>query len=220
MDIYTEIIKFKKEHKVNNDALGEVVGKNGDALRKSLARKSLSELEIDAIRKFMKSTVENSISDYPIDKRFLETTEPNYEYQNIKNAVPYYDIEFTSSFLIVENNQQTRPDSYISHPFFKGCDFVARNSGQSMSKIIKHGDAIGLVEVKGWQDFFVLNEVYAIVTINNQRMVKIIRAGETPDSFTLISKPSDGKLDEFPPQQIKKDQILSIFKVQASSHLF
>lgn len=135
-------------------------------------------------------------------------------------AVPYYDVEFTSSYLEVENNQTLIPNSYISHPFFAGCDMVVRNSGQSMVKLIAHGDAVGLVRVENWRDFFPLGEVYAIVTKNGFRMIKIITSGVDDEHYMLISKPTDGKKDEFPPQQIKKESILQIFKVQASSHLF
>jgi hypothetical protein len=89
-----------------------------------------------------------------------------------------------------------------------------------MAKLISHGDAIGLVRINNWKDFFPYGEVYAIVTNDGFRMVKIITEGNTDDTYTLISKPTDSKKDEFPPQQIKKSSILSIFKVQASSHLF
>lgn len=135
-------------------------------------------------------------------------------------GVPYYDIEFTSSYLEVENDQTLIPNSYISHPFFVGCDMVVRNSGQSMAKLIAHGDAVGLVKVENWRDFFPLGEVYAIVTTNRFRMIKIITSGIDDRHYTLISKPTDSKKEEFPPQQIKKESILQIFKVQASSHLF
>ena len=135
-------------------------------------------------------------------------------------GVPYYDVEFTSSYLEVENNQTIRPTSYISHPFFIGCDMVVRNSGQSMAKLIAHGDAVGLVRIDNWREFFFFVEVYAIVTTNNFRMIKIITEGEDNDHYTLISKPTDSKKEEFPNQQIKKESILQIFKVQASSHLF
>lgn len=141
-------------------------------------------------------------------------------YYTEPKGVPYYDVDFTAGFLEVLNDQHTQPDSYVSHPFFKNCDYVVRASGQSMAKVIKHGDAIGLIKIEDWMDFIPLGEIYAIVTTNNFRMVKIITKGETKDSFTLISKPTDAKKEEFPPQQIQKNKILSIFKVQACAHLF
>ena len=105
-------------------------------------------------------------------------------------------------------------------PLFLGCDYVVRASGQSMARVISHGDAIGLVKLNNWFEFLPFGEVYAIVTRDDYRMIKIITEGKSDDTYTLISKPTEGKKDEFPPQQIKKDSVLSIFKVQVSSHLF
>lgn len=73
-------------------------------------------------------------------------------------GVPYYDIDFTAGFLEVENNNQIKPDSYINHPFFKGCDYVVRASGQSMAKVIAHGDAIGLIKIDNWRVFMLLEK--------------------------------------------------------------
>lgn len=139
---------------------------------------------------------------------------------NTSTGVPYYDVDFTAGFLEVENSQQTKPNSYITHPFFIGSDFVVRASGQSMAKVIKHGDAVGLRKIENWRDFIPMGEIYAIITTNGFRMIKIISPGEEKDSYTLISKPTDSKKDEFPNQQIKKELISHVYKVQASSHLF
>lgn len=135
-------------------------------------------------------------------------------------GVPFYDIEFTAGFLEVENNQQIKPDSYINHPFFKGCDYVVRASGQSMAKVIKHGDAIGLIKLANWMNFIPNGEIYAIVTKDGHRLIKVVVNSVENESLTLISKPSDSKIDEFPPQNINKKDILAIYKVQATSHLF
>lgn len=165
-------------------------------------------------------------STLPLEERLNEirssvVKEPADDYLKTKKiGVPYYDVDFMAGFLPVENNSQSTPDSYITHPFFKGCDYVVRASGQSMAKVISHGDAIGLIKVNNWQEFFPFGEIYAIVTKDGFRMIKVITKGETDDCFTLISKPTESKKEEFPPQQIKKSLILSIFKVQASSHLF
>jgi len=159
-----------------------------------------------------------------LEERFNEINkdlvkEASQEY--VKNiGVPYYDVDFMAGFLPVDNSSKAVPDSYITHPFFKGCDYVVRASGQSMAKLISHGDAIGLTKVNNWQEFFPFGEIYAIVTKDGFRMIKVITKGETEETFTLISKPTESKKEEFPPQQIKKSFILSIFKVQASSHLF
>jgi hypothetical protein len=171
---------------------------------------------LDLVKNHLKNESE-SLS-YKTDSEILVVNEGSELYGNKK--VPYYDLDFTSGFLEVENNQQTVPSSYISHPFFAGCDMVVRNSGQSMAKVIAHGDAIGLVRLNNWRDFFPFGEIYAIVTSDRYRMIKVITKGENENSYTLISKPTDSKKHEFPDQQIKKDSILYLFKVQASSHLF
>lgn len=142
--------------------------------------------------------------------------EPEIKY----SGVPYFDVDFSAGKGMVSFNQQSIPNSYITHPFFKGCDFVVRNSGHSMAKIIKHGDAMGLKQVHNWQEFLAFGEVYAIVLNDERRLTKIITKGETKEYFTIISKPSDKKKDEFPPQQLKKSLILAIFKVEASSCQF
>ena len=51
--------------------------------------------------------------------------------------MPYYDVDFTAGFLPIENNNQIVPNAYVSHPFFKGCDYIVRASGQSMAKVVK-----------------------------------------------------------------------------------
>jgi len=176
-------------------------------------------------RDWLKSGTGNmELSDYDQNETINHFSETELDYKKNQKketkGVPYYDVEFTAGFLEVENNNSIMPDSYVSHPFFKGCDYVVRASGQSMAKVICHGDAIGLVKINNWKEFFPFGEIYAIVTNDGFRMVKVITKGDTDDYYTLISKPTDNKKDEFPNQQIKKSSIMSIFKVQASSHLY
>lgn len=156
-----------------------------------------------------------------VDERENDSIDNISETDNmVTKGVPYYDLDFTLSFVGVENSQQIQPDSYVTHPFFSGCDYIVRASGQSMAKIIKHGDAIGLIKIENWQEFIPLGEVYAIVTKNGFRMVKIITKGKDEKHFKLVSKPSENKKNEFPDQEIKKESIIQLYKVQASSHLF
>jgi Peptidase S24-like len=202
MDFYERIQLEKIKKKLSNKDVGRVLDMDGEAFRMAMVRKSLKPLQMKEIEKYFE----------------IEKSE-NIEDKNII-GIPYYDVDFSLGFLPLENNSQTKPDYYISHPFFKGCDCVVRASGQSMAKLIAHGDAIGLIKLDNWQDFFPLGEIYAIVTVNGFRMIKIVTKGELEDTYTLISKPTDSKKEEFPPQQIKKQSILTMFKVQASSHLF
>lgn len=179
-------------------------------------------------------TIEKIVSLFPdVDLHWLITGESKYEgklfetvseetakYQLTEKGTPYFDVDFESGFTFLENNQTTKPTSYINHPFFATSDIVVRNSGQSMAKVIKHGDAIGLKHLPMWREFLELGEIYALVLIDDRRLVKVIAKGETEDSYTLISKPTDNKKDEFQPQQIKKSFIRTVFKVEAYSGLF
>ena len=147
MDFYEKLTIEKAKRKLNNKALGKVIDMEGEAFRMAVTRKSLSALQIREIEKFFDS---HNLENKQIENSHV-LNEPAPEYQK---GVPYYDVEFSAGFLEVENNQSAHPDSYISHPFFKGCDYVVRASGQSMAKVICHGDAIGLRKVNNWQEFF------------------------------------------------------------------
>lgn len=212
-NFYDKLFLEKKKRKLTNADLGKAIGKNADAFRMALSRKKLSDLEKEKLSNLF--GLEN-------DSENMKVSEPTLAYKSLnqKVKVPYYNIEFTASFLESFNSQQAEPDSFITHPFFENCDYVVRNSGQSMAKLIKHGDAIGLKKIENWQEFLPLGEIYAIVTTNGFRMVKIITQGKDDDHYTLVSKPSDGKKHEFPDQQIKKSMILHIFRVEVSSHKF
>jgi len=216
-----DVIAIRKKLSLTQEGFAEVIGvskntvynwENGAKIPDSRAKMLKSFIHTGNEKPEDFNYNEESLS---IDNNILK--EP---IESIKKGVPYYDVEFTAGFLEVTENHGVKPDSYIDHPFFRGCDYVVRASGQSMAKVICHGDAIGLIKINNWQEFFPFGEIYAIVTNDNFRMVKVITKGENEDTYTLISKPTDSKKDEFPPQQIKKTSIAAIFKVQASSHLF
>jgi hypothetical protein len=209
MDI--EIHKERKKLGLTQKELAEDLGVSYQTIQNWEAGKVIPKSKNQILVNYFKNKKPK------IQDETLILNEPSEDYHK---GVPYYDVDFTASFLEVTNNQSIKPDSYIDHPFFKGCDYVVRASGQSMAKVISHGDAIGLLRVNNWREFFPFGEIYAIVTVDNFRMIKVITKGETDEYYTLISKPTDSKKDEFPPQQIKRSAILSILKVQASSHLF
>ena len=176
---------------------------NAEELKEKRKELGLTQTEFGKLfEKVTMRTVQNweggvtSVPNYVdavVERELQKLNAPNFvkesesEYTTGKQVgVPYYDIDFTAGFLPLDNSQQRAPDSYISHPFFKGCDYVIRASGQSMAKVIAHGDAIGLTRVNNWQEFFPYGEIYAIVTNDGFRMIKIITKGESNESFTQI----------------------------------
>jgi hypothetical protein len=82
--------------------------------------------------------------------------------------------------------------------------WLCKSFRSKYGKVICHGDAIGLIKVKNWKEFFPFGEIYAIVTIDNFRMIKIVTKGENDNYYTLISKPTDSKKMNFHPTNKKK----------------
>ncbi|QOD60618.1 S24/S26 family peptidase [Polaribacter haliotis] len=224
MESKKKVILIRKLAEENNITAYDI-GKNTEISLTS-ARNVLEDDNItprvktlNIILEYLENAIVGTKNQYELKEEFQsKVTEETVNY--LPEGVPYYDVEFAAGFEDFTQNQAIKPTSIILHPFFTGCDFVIRASGQSMAKIIKHGDAIGIKQLDNWQEFLPFGEIYAIVTKDNYRMIKVITKGSTEDYFTLISKPTDNKKEEFPPQEIKKNQIISIFKVQASSYLF
>lgn len=222
MNIKEKLRQYAKTKGLSPTKLSQMIGQSDGYLRTdgnvysnviAQIRKVLTDLNIDWLL-FDEGNM--------IISKNNQTNEPQVSYglQTTPSGTPYFDVDFESGFTFLENNQTTKPTSYINHPFFATSDIVVRNSGQSMAKVIKHGDAIGLKHLPMWREFLALGEIYALVLIDDRRLVKVIAKGENKDNYTLISKPTDNKKEEFQPQQIKKSFIRTVFKVEAYSGLF
>lgn len=133
-----------------------------------------------------------------------------YEYRPARNSSekPYYDIDFALGFHEMYNDEPNVPLKYISVPGYDKADFWCRTSGDSMKPFISNGDIIALREVQDWQSFLPLNEVYAVMTTNDMRTVKVVRKGSDDMHFTLHAYN-----EEYEDQEIDKTAITKIFKV-------
>ena len=59
---------------------------------------------------------------YIVDKEWLLTGEEKQTQQpEVPSGVPYYNVDFTLGFDIMENDQTTIPDSYIDFPQYNRC---------------------------------------------------------------------------------------------------
>ncbi len=121
---------------------------------------------------------------------------------------PFYDIDFALGFSEMYNDEPNVPSRYITVPGYEKADFWCRTSGDSMKPFISNGDIIALREVKDWQDFLPLNEVYAVMTTNDLRTVKVVRKGSDDMHFTLHAYNG-----EYEDQEISKAAITKVFKV-------
>ncbi len=121
---------------------------------------------------------------------------------------PFYDIDFALGFDSMYNDEPNVPSRYISVPGYEKADFWCRTSGDSMKPFISNGDIIALREIRDWQDFLPMNEVYAIMTTNELRTVKVVRRGSDDSHLTLHAYN-----EEYEDQEINKVAIAKVYKV-------
>lgn len=121
---------------------------------------------------------------------------------------PFYDIDFALGFGEMYNDEPNVPSKYISVPGYEKADFWCRTSGDSMKPFISNGDIIALKEILDWQSFLPMNEVYAVMTTNDLRTVKVIRKGSDNEHFVLHAYN-----EEYEDQEINKATITKVFKV-------
>ena len=129
----------------------------------------------------------------------------------VVSGVPFYDVEFALGYDEMYNDTPNVPTKYISIPGYEKADFWCRASGDSMKPVISNGDIIALKAVEDWQSFLPMNEVYAIMTTNDLRTVKIVRKGSDEEHFTLHAYN-----EEYEDQEIPKEAITKVFKVLGS----
>ena len=123
---------------------------------------------------------------------------------------PYYDVDFIGGFDLVLNNQAINPEYNIDfRPYNKPGVIWCNITGHSMEPKISHGDIIAIKEVSDWQNYLTYGEIYAIVTQNELRTVKIIRKASQEANFRLVPI-NTSQYDE---QEIPKTMVLKVFEV-------
>lgn len=127
---------------------------------------------------------------------------------NAITSKPFYDVDFALGFATMYNDTPNVPNKYVSVPGYEKADFWCRTSGDSMQPVINGGDMIALKEVLDWQDFLPMNEIYAIMTTNDLRTVKVVRKGSDDMRLTLHAYN-----EEYEDQEISKASIAKVFKV-------
>jgi len=130
--------------------------------------------------------------------------------------VPFYEVDFAGGFTSPEMFSEVKPSFVISSPSFSGADFACVLTGNSMSRRIKNGSVIGLKKINEWWEYFPTNEIYAIVTKNGLRTVKIVKRSSKSGYIDLIPDP----LPEYnnPPYEtetIRMEYIIGFYQVVA-----
>ena len=133
---------------------------------------------------------------------------------NVK--VPFYEVDFAGGFTSPEMFSEVKPSFVISSPSFSGADFACVLTGNSMSRRIKNGSVIGLKKINEWWEYFPTNEIYAIITKNGLRTVKIVKRSSESGYIDLIPDP----LPEYnnPPYEtetIRMEYVIGFYQVVA-----
>lgn len=132
--------------------------------------------------------------------------------------VPYYDVDFAGGWSSEELFSQHKPSFFITIPDFKRAELACNLIGNSISQRIKSGSIIGLRKVNDWQTYFPTNEVYAVVTRNNLRTVKLVRRAKEKGFIELVPAPLPEYND--PPYQtetVPQDYIIEFYQVVATA---
>lgn len=132
--------------------------------------------------------------------------------------VPYYDVDFAGGWSSEELFAQHKPSFFITIPDFKRAELACNLIGNSISQRIKSGSIIGLRKVEDWQTYFPTNEVYAVVTRNNLRTVKLARRAKEKGFIELVPAPLPEYND--PPYQtetVPQDYIVEFYQVVATA---
>ena len=123
---------------------------------------------------------------------------------------PYYNVDFIGGFDLVLNDQTIVPEYNIDFAPYNQDGVVWCNiTGNSMQPKISHGDIIAIKEVVGWQDYLSMGEIYAVVTANHLRTVKIIRQGKSEGTLRFIPI----NTTEFDEQEVPIKMITRVFEV-------
>lgn len=201
--------------KRNRERFGLTQEQLADLLQSS--RKTINSYENGAsIPKSKMLLLENIFSQLENEGSMLKGDGKSEIIKEEKGKIPYYDVDFAGGWSTEELFTNAMPAYYISAPEFAKSEFACNLRGNSISNRIKSGAIIGLKEISDWEIYFPTNELYAVITKNDLRTVKIVKWGKDKKYLELIPDP----LPEFnnPPYEtetIPVDFVSKMFQVVA-----
>jgi len=158
--------------------------------------------------------IENEYNDIEEQDDTLPVLITDEMVSNVK--VPFYEVDFTGGFTSPEMFSEVKPSFVISSPSFAGADFACVLIGNSMSRRIKNGSVIGLKKIEEWWEYFPTNEIYAVVTKNWLRTVKIVKRSKKEGYIDLIPDPlPEYNNPEYETETIRMDYVVGFYKVIA-----
>ncbi len=145
----------------------------------------------------------------------LKTDTSSHSINQSGEGVPYYDVDFTLGFDLLENNQTVNPDYYINFPIYNKADCWVNATGRSMSPLIDHGDKIALKQILDWTENILYGETYALVTEDFRTIKKVRKSAKGDDYLRLIPE----NIEEYDEQDIPKSTIRGVFRVMGCAKM-
>lgn len=142
-------------------------------------------------------------------EKFLFKNDASYhQIENERIGSPIYDIEATAGDFEFSQNFPELIKGYINIPSFKECIAFLYVRGDSMYPRLQSGDLIGVIPV---QDISIIQygQVYLVVTVDNQRMIKYVRKAK--DNKEVILRSENQHYDDI---ELLKDKILKLYMVK------
>lgn len=180
----------------------------GEKLKSYVKRSQKSEQEMCEILKISRGTLYNwynadrftpnqlqklkdakiSIDDIELDEKLKET--------------PIYDIDVTAGTASFAELKSGNIVGYFAHQNHKHTEGFVRVSGDSMEPKFSSGDYIGFKKIED-MEIIQYGKPYIIETIDNQRMVKVLKKSTEKDYLILHSYNDEYQDLELPIRKIK-----------------
>ncbi|MDR2890795.1 MAG: hypothetical protein LBV18_04235 [Alistipes sp.] len=143
-------------------------------------------------------------------------TEPDTYSTNQKGrGVPYFDVDFTMGFDLLENDQTINPEYHIDFPQYNKADCWVNATGKSMSPLIEPGDKVAIKRITDWADNILYGEVYAVVTDDHRTIKKIRKSPKGDDYLRFVPE----NTAEFDAQDVHKQTIIGVYRVLGCAKL-
>lgn len=184
---------YIKDHKLNQEKVATALGITRQGLNYHFNKEKLDF-------EFKEKLPEIGISIFNVKN--------NFTLQEPRNGTPIYDIEATAGDFEFSQNFPELIKGYINIPSFKECIAFLYVRGDSMYPRLQSGDLIGVIPV---QDISVIQygQVYLVVTVDNQRMIKYVRKAK--DNKEVILRSENQHYDDI---ELLKDKILKLYMVK------
>lgn len=126
-------------------------------------------------------------------------------------TIPMYETEvFATISPAMSDVVALKPETFVNIPMFSRGEYAVQVTGHSMKGAINHGDWIVIRRIRN-KNFIVFGEAYLVVTkSDNLKTVKYLNSHEDQSKLWLSAHNSE----QFNSQEIEKEEILELYKVE------